>query len=703
MEANINQRKIDILQSEDKKPPKLTNKEKSKTIITSEQEKAYLEGEPHVDESSADKEIMYPSLDVNLSHKKQIINKPREDYLKEKINKMDYNSNLFSNIQKGLGSQIDNIKNKIKEESLVLTEVPKDISKYKVNFSLDENNIIKYSNEEYENKKRNKIIKELKQEQISLKNKLKQIEENEALLNDEKFMSLNNSNQGTTKYDKSIKELQMTNIKNKKKEINEKLIEIETRINIVLDEERTKARKKINLQIFKENFERDKEIIEARAEKFLKETNERNKRFVNNINKMEERRKKTIEKKDREEKEKKDKKLKEFIEKEKAISQKRLNEKKAIMLKYKPYLNKKYEKTDDLYNINEKKYKENEQKLIDKLTREKKIKNKIITNEDLQEFYDKIDKKREEHKEAKLKRDKEELEKLEFVKNYKPSYVSRFNEAVNEEFNQFINKEKLRKEEILGLNGLKNNYGENIRNNRIPIVDENKQKERMDRIFALNNPKLAQLQETEKRKGRKKKRIILKKIDPNKPSKYKYELKLEDEELKNLNKSAIIQSYLIKRPKPIKFAYDYSKKKEEENDKDNNKINKDDKDIKEEKEREERKPIVKDYLREMARERQLTEEKKIKEKNEDNIQEIQKKREKKWKRQLTQKEGTIIQNIYNINYQAENLEEQAQREHQLLKLSGGIENNPELGKKFTGHLIDSIEAKLSILNQMCKK
>ena len=101
MATDINQRKIDILQSEDKKPPKLTNKEKSKTIITSEQEKAFLEGELHVDESSADKEIMYPSLDVNLSHKKQIINKPREDYLKEKINKMDYNSNLFNNIQKG--------------------------------------------------------------------------------------------------------------------------------------------------------------------------------------------------------------------------------------------------------------------------------------------------------------------------------------------------------------------------------------------------------------------------------------------------------------------------------------------------------------------------------------------------------------------------------------------------------------------------
>jgi len=37
------------------------------------------------------------------------------------------------------------------------------------------------------------------------------------------------------------------------------------------------------------------------------------------------------------------------------------------MLKYKPYINQTYKKTDDLYTRMEKKYQEREQKLLDKL------------------------------------------------------------------------------------------------------------------------------------------------------------------------------------------------------------------------------------------------------------------------------------------------------------------------------------------------
>ena len=37
---------------------------------------------------------------------------------------------------------------------------------------------------------------------------------------------------------------------------------------------------------------------------------------------------------------------------------------------------------------------------------------------------------------------------------------------------------------------------------------------------------------------------------------------------------------------------------------------------------------------------------------------------------------------------------------QLMKLNGGIENNPELGKKVSSLLIESIEAKLSILKKV---
>ena len=35
-----------------------------------------------------------------------------------------------------------------------------------------------------------------------------------------------------------------------------------------------------------------------------------------------------------------------------------------------------------------------------------------------------------------------------------------------------------------------------------------------------------------------------------------------------------------------------------------------------------------------------------------------------------------------------------------MKLNGGIENNPEMDKKLNRYIIGSIEAKLSILNQI---
>ena len=39
----------------------------------------------------------------------------------------------------------------------------------------------------------------------------------------------------------------------------------------------------------------------------------------------------------------------------------------------------------------------------------------------------------------------------------------------------------------------------------------------------------------------------------------------------------------------------------------------------------------------------------------------------------------------------------------ILNLNGGIENNPELGQKVSSLLIDSIEAKLSILNKITQE
>ena len=89
------------------------------------------------------------------------------------------------------------------------------------------------------------------------------------------------------------------------------------------------------------------------------------------------------------------------------------------------------------------------------------------------------------------------------------------------------------------------NYGDMIRERRSPEINDGLKKEREKLIKTLEDPKSAQIKYTLNKQ--KKNRIILKKRDNSKPSKYKWKLKLEDsssyeEELNN---------NLIKKPKRI--------------------------------------------------------------------------------------------------------------------------------------------------------
>ena len=691
MKSKQSQRKLNQVQSENKKPPKKAQNQNNEQEITSEQEKIYLEGEPHIDPTTMDKEIMCPPIDEKekMETKKLKVFKPRENYLKEKISKLKYDEKLLTNVQKGLGGQIDIIKSQIQDKNILITEVPKDLNKYILRSASSENKVIKYSDEDYQLKKKHKNIKDLIEEQSSLKNKLIKIEENENLLNNEGFMNLNNSCDNNTQFDKSIKEQHIKSIKNKKNEINERLIEIDKRLRLILtEEENNKLSKREKLQSFCDNFERDKEIVEARAKKYLKETRERNKRLAKDINQLMEKRKKEIEQKEKDDELKKVEIRKNFIEKVKEREHKRLKVNQDMMLKYKQFINAKCNKNENnyLFGIYEKKYLDKEQKLINKVNNDRKRNNKTITSPELEIFWTKIDEKKEELKKKKEKKDKKELEKFEMAKNFKPSYVSQFNEMIEEENNKIREKIQNRRDEIEGLIKLKNDYANTIRNDKKPSVNEKLKKERMDKIVSLENPKLVQIKETLLKRKKRKKYILKKK-----------EKKPEDlDERDEINKSAIIQSHLIKKPKNLRFASSFSalhrEKKEEEN---KNKKNKEDD-----------RPKKINYIDDLRKERLAKLEKsaekgKTVERDKDNDNNGKRMDNiKKWQKELNKKNGNIIQNIYSVKQQAEDFGKKAEMEEQLLRVNGGIENNPEIGKKITGYLIDSIEAKLSILNQM---
>ena len=62
--------------------------------------------------------------------------------------------------------------------------------------------------------------------------------------------------------------------------------------------------------------------------------------------------------------------------------------------------------------------------------------------------------------------------------------------------------------------------------------------------------------------------------------------------------------------------------------------------------------------------------------------------------------NSFKQNIQAIKIKAGYLEQLANEKQKILKINGGIEKNPELGQKISDLLIDSIQAKLTILQSI---
>ena len=630
--SNINE----IIQKEDK------------NMINIDQEKAYLEGEHHIDNSLSDT--------TKIKKMSQLVVKPRETYLKEKISKINYNRNLLSNIHKDIKNQVEDIKTQINENKVSINKNEKDLKKLIETAKLSkEKNLVKYSDKEYNMRQKHKILKDLYEEQNILQTKLNKIETNENLLKSEGFLKLNNSyeNMAITPYDKSKKEKEMKNIKEKKNEINERLIEIEFRIREIMQEEKeNKFSKKEKLENYKQNFERDKELIEARAEKYLKESKERNKRISQDMEQLVEKRKKEIEKKEKEDEMKKKEILDKFKEKEKKIERERLDKKKLIMEKYMPYrqlkLNKKLD--DYTYAKLDKKYLETENKLIDKINLEKKLKSKMLTNDELHNFWEQIDIKKEELKKKKELIEEKEKEKFEAVKNFKAKYKSKYSQQNDEEMYNIIDEKNNKKEKVMLNNNSKMKYiKENVHQ---PRINEVKKKERLENIVKLEQPKLFQIKYTLK-KQEKEKPIDKKKLE------WFYKLKKESN-LKYLNNSAEMDNplSLIKKPKIMRLSSSFSKKNKNVNPKQFN------------------------YIEELRNK-----------KNKQNTSEI-------LDIKINEDKNNSIEDIQILKEKNQRLEEKVQMSEKLLRTNGGIANDPKLGKQVSDMYINSIENKIILLNKV---
>ena len=641
-------------------------------------EKDYTQGQEHIPEheiSEKPENISSTNIQENeqtsneeTSGKKVIKLKPRETHLKDKMNKMQFDESLLSGINKGIEGQLKSLKEDIMSNNVNVsaTNNKKFVNK-SFDYALSENN----KKDNFDVKKKYKEIYELKEEKDALNRKLMQIIENENLLE--------NKNKSNLLVEQNLKEKIKKDVSKQKKEILDKINIINSKIKLLMQSsEDANTKRLMNLKSFLDNFERDKEIAEIRAKKYLKENKQRKQLYINNANLFEEKLKQDMIQKDKEEKENQKQLVLKLRKQAKDLESKQSKKIEQKSLLYKPFINQKVDKTKNyLFMKQYEKFIKNEQRLIDKENNLRKNYMKPFSNEEIDEFNEKMDKKREEKKliaEEKAQKLQQEWKEREKIIS---QYVSPFLEKAFEGITNDIKEEKAKNEQRNFLLDKKKGYGTEIRTSHIPPKNKSLEQKRLATINNLDPRRFLLNKDTlqhHKRKGR----VLLKKVDPNKPNKYDW--------LKQLNKSAEndpnIDDKLIKKPKNYMLSMSLERNKR-------NKL-----------------PNIKfDYLRKKNNEKEQKENIDVLYNSEDkDLNEEEnyiKASAKKWDKLINESnDENLIENINNAKDKIQKLEYEALQNEKLMKSSDDINQSVELNKRVSNLIIDSIQAKITLLQKM---
>ena len=629
-------------------------REKSDKIINENKnirdlEKRYLKGEKHKEISDIPEKEIKTEKDEEISNQNNVNNTNNKvesksnQLLKEKLSNIDINIKALNGINKSMEKQIKNIEKDILENQILITE-PKRVIK------INSKKTDKITN--FEDKAKLKTIKGLNDSKNYLNSKLQQILLNEKYLKNEgNIENINLSDKYVSLVDQNIYENKKIILENKKEQLITKISQIEEDLKTLsLSGDELSRRNRIKHYL--QNFEKDKKIIESRAKKYYQESIERNKRIENDLNKKYDKMKKEYEEKKAEEKAKQIETLKKMKEKEKLILEKRTKENDEKYNKYKPYLSRKMKENikDYLFIKKEETYKNEEQKLVEKENLRRKEKMKIDFNE-INDFGKNVNEHIEKTKTEQNERKKKLLSEWKERKSSLPNYTLNLNRNKGETEEENTEKEN----EMQTLREKKEKmkiFAYDIKNNKQPEINLKLKNKRMLLIQSLENPKLAAK--------------LSHKLLFQKYKRFSDEANKESNNNKNLNK--------VK--KEIKLNNSLSPKRSKQklfplHPKSKTRI---------------------DYLTEMITKK----EKKKSLSNEKDLNEDFNK--EKWNKEINDKNGNVIENIDYIKQQAKLIDNKVKQKGQYLKLTGGVENNPEVGNEMSELIIDSIGAKLTILN-----
>ena len=591
------------------------------------------------------------------SEKLPNINQTKNEYLTEKLYS-NFTPSLLTEINNGISNTMESIKNSIENNDVQISHNKKIFSDFSQQTS---------SNASYDEEMTFHILNKLKNQQNYLQNEYENIINNEKNLLNE--IPLYNT-EPTLKVDFNIKKNKLREIREKKEEIENKIVEIEFNIHKIIDSQKINNKNE-RLQEFIKNFHNDKKKANQKIKKFKQEKKILQLKMENDLKKSIEKKAKKIEK---EENEILNKKLK-LIEDIKNNDKKINND--EIRNKMQSHLNDKipdeYKKSYIYYHI-KKMFPLDKKEL--QLIKSEQIRRsnyyKPITLEELKIHKNNFNQNLEKNQQNREK----EIEKLK---------------------EQWKNtKEKLPEYKLPGIDKLleEESYKKKIEDKKILLDNKIKYSEKQQKKIFLMQPKSKSVikDPNENNKENNENSIVKMRMkeyqknleflnDPNNKNniKYNWELKLKKDFNEQYNEE--INKALNKRPTKIKLSSSYDLKNIQNfhNNKDN---------LKE----------FRDYLRE-ERERK---EKINNNKELINFRLIKKvnSTDKNFNSTKNIEKANIYYDIQNYEMKANQYEELARQNEELIKLTGGVEKNPELNDKVSNLMLNSLKAKLAILESV---
>ena len=559
-----------------------------------------------------------------------------ETYLQNKYADLNIPKKVKKAVSQGLNKTNEKIYDDISQNNLNIKSTSENINLLLQNLN---NSKIKLPSETIRTLKNLKI----KQEQII--NSIHKLDNSKKIIVDE---SQNGLKGGII--EENIKKSKLKEIDEKKKELSQKLYNINLQIEKIA--ELNKPSKKEILNNFYDNFEKDKDIYREKAKKYYKDSLDSKRKILEDKRITSERREKILIEKEKEENERKEKLLIEKNEKERQNILKRKKEMDEKLEKTKQYINEKNHKTekDYLYFINKEKFENEEQKLLEK---EKKHKKKeFVTKEEIKELDAKIKKQKknfenEEKEKTKLLHEMWN-DRNQIVQSYKTNIsINLENEEKKKKVEEIKKKNKKKELEILKLNYSNKSVPK-------PKINEKLRKSREERKDKIDKESVLNTQNNNK------KRLEIYQLPSPKKRKVDSLPNISEEYINSIipvAKSDEFSKFLFNKPKKLKPIRLLHPKPE--------------------------RPI--NYLEE------------FKKKNASN-------QTYKKKVSITLDENDNTRNLYQkiqlVQDQAQNVDNKVKMKQKEMKIKGGYIRNIKIGDEIGDMLIQSIEAKINIMNKL---